>query len=85
LGGSFFLVSFELSSLGQNEPLLRGWRAATCSPGPMAAYELIPAPANLLGTPDAGETLSDVRADHLQDRLRRSGAFGYSPSFQTRT
>jgi hypothetical protein len=81
LGGRFFLVSFELSFLGQNEPLLRGWRPATCSPGPMAASELIPAPANLLGTPDAGETLPDVRADHLQDWLRRSGASGYSPSF----
>src|SRR5690348_59086 len=67
LGGRFFLVSFELSFLGQNEPLLRGWRPATCSPSPMAAYKLIPARANLLGTPDAGETLrSEEHTSELQ-------------------
>ena len=44
LGGRFLLPSVKVLFLGQNEPLLRGWRAATCSPGPMAAYKLIPAP-----------------------------------------
>lgn len=66
LRGGFLLLSFDVVFSGQNEPLLRGWRAATRSTGPAAVPSLSVAPANLLGIPDAGDTLEDVRAGRLQ-------------------
>ncbi len=72
-GGWPFPGSLDMFFFGQNEPLLRGWRAATRRPGPMAAYKLIPAPGYMLGTQDAGETLQDVRADQPQDWFEPGG------------
>lgn len=43
-GGGLLLLSFDVYFLGQNEPLLRGWRAATCSTGPGAVPSLSLAP-----------------------------------------
>ena|SRR5690242_20663809 len=44
LEGVLLLLRFDVYFLGQNEPLLRGWRAATCSTGPGAVPSLSLAP-----------------------------------------